>query len=144
MKGFLARHVENRFIRFLLVGGLNTAFGYGVFALAFFLGAHYAVAGAISTVCGILFNFKTTGTLVFGSSDNTLLLRFFGVYGITYVLGTLCLKGARGLDLNLYLVAAVLLLPMAAVSFVLNRLLVFERTSGSPPNANGEPDRSRR
>jgi putative flippase GtrA len=117
--------LSNRFVRFLLVGGINTVFGYGVFALALYLGFHYALAAALSTVLGILFNFKTTGTLVFDRRDNGLLVKFLGVYGFTYVLGVLCLKVARHLDLNLFVVGAVLLLPMAGISFMLNWLFVF-------------------
>jgi putative flippase GtrA len=117
--------LEHRFVRFLLVGVLNTVFGYGIFAVALLLGLHYALASALATVSGILFNFKTMGTLVFGRPDHRLLGRFLGVYGFIYVLGVLCLKLAHQLDLNLFLVGAFLILPLAVVSFMLNWLFVF-------------------
>ena len=117
--------LNSRFIRFLLVGVLNTIFGYSVFAIFIFTGMHYAVAALLSTICGILFNFKTTGQIVFGSRDNSLLLRFFGVYAITYVIGVLFLKLSTAFQWNVLIAAAVLMPPMAVVSYTLNRLFVF-------------------
>jgi len=114
-----------RFLRFLLVGALNTLFGYSVFALFILLHLHYSIAAFLSTVCGVLFNFKTTGRLVFGSRDNSLLWRFFAVYGVTYVLGVLCLRISTAYQWNVLMAAAVLMLPMALVSYTLNRVFVF-------------------
>ena len=62
---------SRRFLHFLLIGALNTAVGYGLFVLFLWLGLHYALAAAFATVLGVLFNFKSTGGLVFKSKDNT-------------------------------------------------------------------------
>lgn len=114
-----------RFLLFLLVGGLNTAFGYGAFALLYALGLHYAAAAALSTIAGILFNFQTTGRIVFGSRDPALLFRFVAVYAITYVVNVGLLRLTEGGPLGIVAIQAILLLPMAALSFVLQRRLVF-------------------
>jgi putative flippase GtrA len=116
---------DNRFIRFLLVGALNTGFGYAVFAVLIFAHLHYAIAALLSTICGVLFNFKTTGRLVFGSRDNSLLVRFFGVYATTYVLGVLWLRVSTAYQWNVLIAAAVMMPPMAVLSYTLNRLFVF-------------------
>ena len=121
----MASLFDNRFIRFLLVGVLNTIFGYAVFALFIFADLHYSIAALLSTICGVLFNFKTTGRLVFGSRDNSLLVRFFGVYGITYVLGVLWLRVSTTYQWNILIAAAVMMPPMAVLSYTLNRLWVF-------------------
>lgn len=120
---------EGRFVRFLLVGGLNTAFGYGVYALSLYLGAHYAVAATLSTVLGVLFNFFTTGTLVFGQRDPARLHRFVAVYGVTWAVGVLALKVASALGIDLYVAGLVLLLPSAGLSFLLLRTFVFRERS---------------
>ena len=117
--------------RFLLVGGLNTAFGYGMFALFILLGVHYAVAAFLSTVLGILFNFKTTGTIVFKSHDNRLILRFFGVYGFMYVIGVANLKLFKELGVHVLITAAVFTLPGAMLSFWLMRRFVFRESKGA-------------
>lgn len=119
------RALENRFVRFLLVGGINTLFGYGVFALCIFIGIHYAAAALIATVCGVLFNFKTTGTIVFKNGDNALIFRFLGVYAALYTVNTGFLKIFKHFDVDMYLAGAVMLLPMAILAFLLNRKFVF-------------------
>lgn len=123
------RFPPGRFIRFLLVGGLNTAFGYGVYALALFLGTHYAVAATLSTALGILFNFVTTGSLVFGQRDPARLHRFVAVYVVTWAVGVLALKAASALRIDLYLAGLLLLLPSAGLSFLLLRTFVFQERS---------------
>jgi putative flippase GtrA len=122
------------FLRFLLVGGLNTAFGYGAFAMFILLGVHYAIAALFSTILGILFNFKTTGTIVFRSHDNALVVKFFAVYGVTYVVGVLVLKAFKALGIHVLVTAALTLLPMAALSFALMRAFVFPRVQNAAEN----------
>ena len=119
-------YIENRFIRFLIVGGINTAFGYGIFALLIFLKFHYAVAVLLSTIVGVLFNFKTTGMLVFESKANRLIFKFVGVYAIIYAINTVSLGVFNFFKVNMYLAGAVMILPMAMVAFVLNKSLVFK------------------
>ncbi|MBF0560147.1 MAG: GtrA family protein [Nitrospirae bacterium] len=117
---------NNRFIRFLIVGGINTAFGYGVYALLIFLKFHYAVASLLATILGVMFNFKTTGSLVFESKDNRLIFKFVGVYAIIYALNTASLGVFNYFKVDMYLAGAAMLLPMAMVGFVLNKNLVFK------------------
>ncbi len=83
---------NNRFIRYLLVGFVNTVFGYSLFALLIYLHIHYSLASLLATIAGVLFNFKTIGKMVFKNSDNTLIKKFFGVYTYTYLLNIGCLK----------------------------------------------------
>jgi putative flippase GtrA len=42
--------VDSQLRRFVLVGGLNTAFGVGVYCLAIFIGLPYFVATLVSNV----------------------------------------------------------------------------------------------
>lgn len=116
---------DPRFFKFLLVGGLNTVFGYALFSLFIFLHLHYSLASLFSTILGVAFNFKTTGSLVFKSKENKLIIRFIGVYVIVYLLNVSLLKCSQWLHLNLYLSGAILILPLAVVSFLLNRRYVF-------------------
>ncbi|WP_374349181.1 GtrA family protein [Thermomonas sp.] len=114
-----------RFIRFLLVGGLNTAFGYGVFVGCLWLGMHYALAGAISTVLGVLFNFKSTGHLVFRSRGSGKLPHFVSVYAVMYVFGTACVGIFLHFGVPEWQSALILILPSAILSYLLNRRFVF-------------------
>jgi len=121
----LTNKFDKRFIRFLFVGGLNTLFGYGVFALLIFLGLHYVLAVTLGTIIGILFNFKTTGLIVFKSNDNNLIYKFFGVYVVVYVINLVGLRIFNQLNVSNYIAGAVMLLPVAVISFLLMKTFVF-------------------
>lgn len=122
----LIGYIDTKFIRFLIVGGLNTLFGYFMFALFIFLNFHYSIASLSATILGILFNFKTTGRLVFGNRDNVLIFKFFGVYTIIYFMNIAILKVFSIYKVDMYLAGALLLLPTAVLSFMLNKKFVFK------------------
>ncbi|MDR3599033.1 MAG: GtrA family protein [Desulfosporosinus sp.] len=113
------------FIRFLLVGGLNTAFGYSIYALLLYAGIHFSIASLISTCLGVLFNFQTIGRLVFKNDRYSLFLKFAGVYLVVYLAGIGCLEIFNINKVNMYIAGAILIFPMAALSFCLNKLFVF-------------------
>jgi putative flippase GtrA len=117
--------LQKQFVKFLLIGALNTLFGYSLFVFLIYIGLHYMIAAFIGTILCILFNFKTTGKLVFDSHDNRLLWKFFGVYVLMYLLNIIGLYFLDILIKNIYISGAVLILPMALVGFVLNKRFVF-------------------
>ncbi len=121
----ITRLLENRFVRFLLVGVVNTIFGYSAFALFSFIGLKYPIALALATIAGILFNFKTIGVIVFRSKDNSLIYKFFLVYSVTYVINVFALKWLGSYNLNHYVGQAILAFPVAIISFILNQAFVF-------------------
>ncbi|WP_354004863.1 GtrA family protein [Ramlibacter albus] len=123
--GLVRRLAQNRVARFIVVGGVNTVFGYGCFWLLLYVGLHYSMALLIGTVLGVLFNFKTTGTLVFGSHDNRLIFRFVGSYVFTYFCNLAGLRVLVGAGFSPQVGGLLLILPMAAVSFVILRRFVF-------------------
>ncbi|MDR0645656.1 MAG: GtrA family protein [Elusimicrobiota bacterium] len=118
--------LDVKFIKFLFVGALNTAFGYACFVFFVALGFGEILAPLFSTVLGVLFNFKTTGVLVFNNKNNGLLPRFFAVYGIVYLCNVAGLKIALLCGLgNLYVAGLILILPLAFLAFYLNKEFVF-------------------
>ena len=125
INNFIKRFWSISFIRFLVIGGINTLFGYGVFAVFILVGLHYVLAMLFAQICGIIFNFKTTGTVVFKNRNNRLIFRFFGVYLITYLLNIGALKIFDIYGVSSLIAQAIIALPMAIVSFILLRRLVF-------------------
>ena len=113
------------FLRFLLVGGLNAAFGYGCFAILHYAGLHYSMALLVATVLGVLFNFKTTGILVFKSSNNRLIVRFVLAYAVVYIVNVIGVEFLSRWGLSPYWGGAILILPMAALAFILQKRFVF-------------------
>ncbi len=126
MKHINLKFFDIRFLKFLMVGGINALFGYLTYALLIFLSFHYVLAALLSTVLGVLFNFNTTGRLVFKSRDNKLLFKFVGVYLIILPLNIFALKIFRYYEFDMYLAGFILLLPMALIAFALNKKFVFK------------------
>lgn len=117
--------LTKRFFRFLVVGGVNTAFGYACFALLLYLGMHYTLALLVSTLMGVLFNFKTTGRFVFNSHDNRRILQFVSVYAVVYGINLVGLGFLVRLGVSPYGGNAILLLPCAIITYLLQKRLVF-------------------
>ena len=117
-----------RFVSFLAVGGLNTAFGYGAFALLILVGARAGTALAGATIVGVLFNFNTVGRLVFRSRDPGLLPRFLAVYAVQFAINLLALRALGRAGLSPLLAQLALVLPLALLSFVAMRRFVFRAT----------------
>lgn len=125
--GLVSGLLKKRLVRFFLVSGLNTIFGYGLFALFLYSGISYPFALLFSTIIGIVFNFKTIGNLVFKNRRNILVFKFFAVYGITYLCNLAGLAFFNFLQINNYVGGAILVVPIGVLSFVLNRTFVFKK-----------------
>ena len=116
---------DNQLLRFLVVGGVNTIFGYCMYALFTFIGLHYALAVLLAQISGVIFNFNTTGKIVFYNTKSHLIFRFAGVYVFLYVINVLILSLFAKIDYNMYFAGLILILPMALLSFLLNKKFVF-------------------
>lgn len=144
--------IKNKFLRFLLVGGLNTAFGYFLFLFLIWMGLHYSLALLLSQIIGVLFNYKTTGYLVFQNKSNKLLIKFFLVYAFVYLINVIELYFLKQSPLyeiilsNNYLSfihnmpidtsklgdaigQAIVILPNAILTFFLNKIFVFKENN---------------
>lgn len=118
-------HKYVQVILFFFVGGINTMFGYSLYALLLFINLHYALASFLATIGGVLFNFKTTGTIVFRNSDNKLLYKFVLVYCFTYFVNVLFLRAFYVFEVNMYLAGAIMVVPVALLSYTLLNRFVF-------------------
>lgn len=117
---------RRRIARFLAVGLLNTAFGYSVFCVVLRLTGHAIVSVAVSTIIGALFNFKSTGVIVFGSSGHRLLGRFVAVYLVVFLANAAGLFALERCRIAPAFAQALLLPALAALSYRLNRDFVFD------------------
>ena len=117
----------NKFIKYLLVGVVNTVFGYSVFALLIYFNLHYLIASIFATIAGVLFNFKTIGRIVFKSNNNSLIIKFIAVYLITFTINLGGLKIFNSYHINMYLSGFLLIILCTPISFVLNNKFVFKK-----------------
>ncbi len=112
-------------LKFLVVGGINTVFGYALFAVFTWFGMHYPLAIALATVGGVLFNFQSVGRLVFGGAPKSRFWRFVGVYCLIYLLNLGGVKLLLSHGVNVYVANGIMLIPLAGIAFILNRRFVF-------------------
>ena len=117
---------KSRFPIFILIGILNTIFGYLLFSLFIFFGVHYTLAVLFSTCLGVLFNFNTTGKFVFKNKNNWLIFRFIAVYVLIYFVNIGLIKISSYFIANLYIDGALAIIFVAMLSFYLNRSFVFK------------------
>lgn len=116
---------QPQFLRFLLVGLLNTVVGYGLFAFFTWLGLVYPLAIGMATLAGIAFNFQSTGRLVFRGAPWSRMGRFAGVYAVIYGLNVAAVALLLGAGLNVYAANALVILPLALIAYLLQQKFVF-------------------
>ncbi|HSW83091.1 MAG TPA: GtrA family protein [Usitatibacter sp.] len=117
--------ISVQFLKFLLVGALNTLFGYSVFAALVLAGVPPVPALVLTYVVGVLFNFMTTRRYVFSASAGGSLLRFIAAYVVIYFFNLGLYKAFEAVG-AVPLVAQALCLPVVAVfSFLVFKFQVF-------------------
>ncbi|MGP1514700.1 MAG: GtrA family protein [Bacteroidales bacterium] len=151
----LLMRIENPFIRFLFVGGINTIVGYTLFILCRWIGMERAIAVFVSTVLGVLFNYHSTGKIVFNHRGYNVIVQFFIIYGIMYIINlaelhylaksgmydfffsidkdNLDILTRFSIDLDKAgdaIGQLIVVLPNAIVTFFLNKTFVFSRNKG--------------
>ncbi|PPB81571.1 putative flippase GtrA [Albidovulum inexpectatum] len=119
MSGLSGRSDLGRLVRFLLVGVVNTAFGFGVYALLIWLALAPQLALALSWCLGVLWNFGTHARLVFDTTGLDRLPFYVASYGAIYVVNAGCLSALLALGLHPIAAQAVLVLPIAVLAYLL-------------------------
>jgi putative flippase GtrA len=90
------------------------------------MGMDYKWAALLSTVLGVVWNFKTTGALVFKNRENRLFLRFVACYVFLYGANIAAVWFFKYLGANDYLAGIVAAPIIAVVSFFLLRKVVYD------------------
>jgi len=123
----LRRSLKFRPLRFLLAGGLNALFGFTVYAVAIGVGSTVGIALAISLIAGVIFNFLTTGSIVFKRLRARDFIPFVLCYGLVYLVNLALLALVRRAVPSPILAQLVVVLPIAALSYGLLSTFVFDR-----------------
>lgn len=119
--------LKKQIVNFILVGIVNTIFGYIAYAFFVYIGFQYILATAFATVLGILFNFKTISKFVFQAYDNRLIFKFVSVYFLVFSCNIGIIKICKILGFNDYVSGFIALFPCAIISFILNKLYVYKK-----------------
>jgi putative flippase GtrA len=118
-----------RFIRFVMVGGVNTAASYGFYAAYLYVGIPYIIAGTLSFVTSIFFNYFITRRFVFDKPTHKhTFLYYFVSYGVLYFFSIVLLWFFVDICKTTPYMAGLVSLPInAIISFVLLRTVVFRQ-----------------
>jgi putative flippase GtrA len=132
-KYFNLQYLRNLFeiqtIRFLVIGAINTAFGFAVFSVMMLAGVALWQALVGSTLAGIIFNFFTYGSVVFRQLSYTRLPRFVLAYlFILSVNAWLIEYISSTYETGKILAQAYLVVPAAIVSYLILSNFVFRKT----------------
>lgn len=117
--------IKGQFVRFIIVGGVNTLYGFIIYSALILACVPVWGALACSTLSGVLFNFITTSGYVFRASSWSRLPQFF----VTYVLifcGNLGLINGLAIVVGNAILAQGILAPlMAILSYTIMKKWVF-------------------
>ena len=85
--------INDQRIRFLIVGGINTAVGYGTFAALIFCGAHYILAHVAATIIGTTCSYILNKYFTFKQYKKSFaeVCRFVLVYITSFISGIVVL-----------------------------------------------------
>lgn len=122
-----------RFFRFLAVGGLNTAFGYAVYAVLVVLGLPPQGALALAFCVGVIWNFFTHARLVFGARGFRRLPAYVAVYVAIYAVNSLLLAQVMAMGIHPLVAQAGLALVMAVLSYAAIKAVL---TGGTQPGSS--------
>ena len=127
-----------QFARFLAIGLLNTLFGGGLFVLLIIIGLDKLLALLFATIIGVLFNFQTNVRIVFRTAGTKFsFMRFFSCYALSYVVNAWALVVLTNAELSPIAAQAIVILPVALLTFIVSRTWVFRKAPmpANKPNA---------
>jgi putative flippase GtrA len=113
-----------RLWRYYQAGVVNTAFGYGLYALLVGLGLNIYVAQIISHVAGATFNYFTYSRFAFAGHDGSK-SRFIASYAFSYLLGLASLAAAVRVTPSPYLAGFASVLFVSLINYFVLKRLVF-------------------
>jgi putative flippase GtrA len=117
--------MQNRFARFILVGGLNALFGFAIYSLLALTHLSTWIVLIVSNMAGITFNFFTTGGLVFRNISPSRVPRFLVCYGVIFAIYLQLIRWLSPLLGGRIWAMAVIIAPMALLTYFLQSWFVF-------------------
>ena len=128
--------LQKQFIVFLCVGIMNTVFGYAIFAFFIFLKAPYYLAFLFAALLGLVFNFITTGRIVFKNKSFKIIYKFVFVSVIMYFLHIFLIK-IINLQINNFYISGLMTMSLTAlIAFYFNKKIFTIKNSFNNINEN--------
>jgi len=128
---------RRRFLRFLLVGAVNTGFGYAVYALLVLAGMRPGIALAIAFAIGVAWNFSLHARIVFRTRGLARVPHYIAVYLGLYSVNALVLRLALDAGIPPLVAQFFIAGGIAVLSFVLIGWALTGRLGGRDQDASG-------
>ncbi|TLY48063.1 MAG: GtrA family protein [Gammaproteobacteria bacterium] len=117
----LNKALQKQFLIFLCVGVMNTIFGYSIFAFFIFLNTPYYLALLFAAVLGLMFNFITTGRIVFKNKRFCVFYKFIMINTLLYFIHITLIKFINRSINNFYISGLLTMSLTSILSFYLNK-----------------------
>lgn len=120
--------LNNRFVKFIFVGILNTIVGYGTYALLIFFGFNYIISSTVSTIVGVINSFILNKKITFSDKgiNKKTPFKFISVYLFSYFIGLFNLSiFIKKLGFNPYLAGFINLFITTLISWFGHRYFSF-------------------
>lgn len=124
LRSFFDRHL---FVRYVVVGVLNTLVGYLLYVLFLFIGFEYRLANLFALIVGVAFSFKTQGKLVFRNSDNRLIFRYLACWTLIYFSNIYVIGRIIAFGFSEYAAGALATPINVLLSFAIQKYLIFRK-----------------
>jgi putative flippase GtrA len=132
MRGFINKLFEDKKVRFLFVGVLNTIFGYAVYALFIYLKMHYFLAQLLSSILAIAHSYLWNKYFTFRSPGRSAseIIRFVSVYAVSYLLNMgILYVSIEFFKWNAYMAGFICLFVTTVISYVGHKNISFRGTT---------------
>ena len=114
------QHWFKRIVRFGIVGLTNTILTFFLFCILVLLGVDYKMSVITTAILGILYSSFLNKSYTFDRKSNLYAIFFVGVYLITVSLNVVLIDiGVKQLKRDPILIQAILVLPIAALTFLM-------------------------
>ena len=120
--------MNKEFVRFIIIGIINTIFYYALFSSLIYLNFDYKLAVLIATVIGVFFSFRNFGKYVFDNQNKSLIYRFVFNYILIYFFNIYIIGLMNEILLfSFYTAGFVALFPSTLITYMLNKYFVFNK-----------------
>jgi putative flippase GtrA len=110
---------DRQFLRFLVAGGVNTLFGFGVNIAVMLTGQPVWLSMLVGTVAGVVFNFRDLSA--------RRLPRFVAGYAVVYLVGLAAFHVLNVVVPGPIVCQVLLVVPMALFSYLVMSRFVFQK-----------------
>jgi putative flippase GtrA len=119
--------MPQQFVKFLLVGAVNSIFGFAVYILFALSELSNLMVLIWSSSTAIIFNFYTMGSFVFSDIGVARMPRFIILYATVLIINLKLIEWLSPISGGRIHAMAIIILPMACLIYLMQRCFVFRK-----------------